>query len=160
MQSVWLAHPGKAWLTLAPSGLLTNTQFLDTKGLEQVWPKQNIYLYRCYVKPHVGSRGSQNQEGYSFWGWPLSWSLESKSQARGLPGQGAKLPAFDCAGRPGAPANNILAYAPWKLQCLPEPEGNIVTVFWLLLWQKFYLLRYSLYAESQLNDQLKSWTLN
>lgn len=40
MQSMCLAHPGKAWLTLAPSGLLTNTQFLDRKALEQAWPNK------------------------------------------------------------------------------------------------------------------------
>ena len=50
MQSVCLVHSEKAWLTLAPSGLLKHTQFSD----ESTVAKQSTHLYQWYVhrRPH------------------------------------------------------------------------------------------------------------
>ena len=61
---------------------------------------------------------------------------------------------------PGAPP---IVRQPHSLKTphLLEPERtDILMVFWPSLWQKFHLLKYSFYVESQLNDHCKGRTLN
>lgn len=148
------AHPAKAWLTLVPLGLLTHTRFLDTKGLEQARPtKTHTLTVTCQKMAWcwlLWLRASDWRR-LLLLGWPPGWSLETKP--------------LHTAQRPSGPASCRqpcwLSWGPCpqrnglcslKTPRLPEPEGKRATVFWLFLWQKFYLLKYSLYAESQLND--------
>ena len=82
-----------------------------------------------------------------------TWSAGPQNQGPGL----LPLPVLAALG----PANNVTACTPWRSPYLLEPERiNIVMAFWPSLWQKFYLLKYSFYVESQFNDQCKGGTLN
>ena len=61
MQSVCLVHSEKAWLTLAPSGLLKHTQFSDEST---VWPsKAPIFTSEMPTDGHIraGCYGSQSR---------------------------------------------------------------------------------------------------
>lgn len=87
--------PENSWLTLAPSVLVTNTQFLNTKDLAPTGESVaiNIYtFYWCDVRrwpqwPFMAHRASV-WRGLLILSWPFSWSLECKSELCGLPGQG------------------------------------------------------------------------
>lgn len=85
MQSVCLAHSEKAWLTLAPSGLLKHTQFSDEST---VWPsKAHIFTSEMSTDGHIraGCYGSQSRK------------LEKATVSR-LPLGGAQNPNLKCAG--------------------------------------------------------------
>ena len=85
MQSVCLAHSEKAWLTLAPSGLLKYTQFSDEST---VWPsKAHIFTSEMSTDGHIraGCYGSQSRK------------LEKATVSR-LPLGGAQNPNLKRAG--------------------------------------------------------------
>ena len=113
MQSVCLAHSEKAWLTLAPSGLLKHTQFSDEST---VWPsKAHIFTSEMSTDGHIraGCYGSQSRrpEKAAVSRLPLGGAQNPNLKRAGPQDQGPgllPLPALAAQG----PADHVTATLP------------------------------------------------
>lgn len=125
-----LAHPGKAWLTLTPSGLLTNTQFLDRKALEQVWPNETSTFTTEMSKDglRLAPIAQRAKEATVSGVGHLAdtWNPTDKHAGSWDKGQASW---HQVCWLPPDPCQQHISLCSLKLQCLPEPEGNMVRFF-------------------------------
>lgn len=162
MQSVCLAHSEKAGLDLAPSGLLNHTQFSDEST---VWPsKAHIFTSEMSTDGHIraGCYGSQSRrpEKAAVSRLPLGGAQNPNLKRARAPRTRGQASCLSPRWLPRAPPTMWQPHS-LKTPHLLEPERtDILMVFWPSLWQKFHLLKYSFYVESQLNDHCKGRTLN
>lgn len=160
MQSVCLAHPEIAcW----PSSLKPTYRYSvlshKSSGASVANPNTHLYLWYVWRWPSVGSSGSQSQwleGGYCFWAGHSAgaWHLSVKQKAPRTRGQASCLQLCWLPLRP-CQHNHLCSL---KTPIPPRTWRKQSDGLWPFLRQRFYLLRYLFYAESQLNDHFKSWT--
>lgn len=116
----------KGWLTLVPSHLGTNTQFLDTQALASTGASlaNNTHTFTRAVSEDglvvapVAHRARVWREAAA--SMLATWSLESKPEVCGGGHRTRGEASCLCANCPGAPANNTRASVPWKT---PPPRA-------------------------------------